>query len=88
MPARLRTSHSEKKGQPTMKAVLEWIKGKRTYIVAIAMLVLGALQGLDVFIMPEWGWGILGAVGLGALRAGVNTVAEKVAEQVKTDGNG
>jgi hypothetical protein len=64
-----------------MKAVMEFMKGKRTYIVALAMLILGALQGLDIFIMPEWGWGILGAVGLGALRAGVNTVAKKVEEQ-------
>lgn len=70
-----------------MKAVMEFMKGKRTYIVAIAMLILGALQGLDIFIMPEWGCGILGAVGLGALRAGVNTVAEKVAEQAKANGN-
>ena len=64
-----------------MQAMMEFIKGKRTYIVAIAMLILGALQGLDIFIMPEWGWGILGAVGLGALRAGVNAVAKKVEEQ-------
>jgi hypothetical protein len=70
-----------------MQAVMEFIKGKRTYIVAIAMLILGALQGLDIFIMPEWGWGILGAVGLGALRAGVDTVAKKVEEQAKANGN-
>ena len=70
-----------------MQAMMEFIKGKRTYIVAIAMLILGALQGLDIFIMPEWGWGILGAVGLGALRAGVNAVAKKVEEQAKTNGN-
>jgi hypothetical protein len=37
--------------------------------------------------MPEWGWGILGAVGLGALRAGVDTVAKKVEEQAKANGN-
>jgi hypothetical protein len=71
-----------------MQAVMEFLKGKRTYIVAIAMLILGALQGLDIFIMPEWGWGILGAVGLGTLRAGVNTVAKKVEEQAKANGNG
>jgi len=71
-----------------MQAVMEFIKGKRTYIVAIVMLILGALQGLDIFIMPEWGWGILGAVGLGALRAGVNTIAKKVEEQAKANGNG
>ena len=70
-----------------MKTVMEFMKGKRTYIVALAMLILGALQGLDIFTMPEWGWGILGAVGLGALRAGVNAVAKKVEEQAKTDGN-
>ncbi len=70
-----------------MRTMIEFMKGKRTYIVVVVMLILGALQGLDIFIMPEWGWGILGAVGLGTLRAGVNAVAKKVEEQAKTDGN-
>ena len=58
--------------------VLAFLKGKKSYIIAIAMVGLGLAQGLDIFIVPEWMWGIIGALGLGALRAGVTKVADEI----------
>lgn len=59
-----------------MKAVIEWLKGKKTYIVAVA----SAVYTLGI----QFGWwqhsvaidGVLGASAVAALRAGVtNSVA-------------
>jgi len=64
-----------------MDKLIEFLKGKKTYIVAITTVVLGLLQGLGIFTMPEYIWPVLaGAFGI-SLRAGVN----KVAETVETD---
>jgi len=51
-------------------ALLEWADGKRTYLVAGAILVCGLLSACGVAI-PEFVWAALGALGLGFLRAGV-----------------
>ena len=70
-----------------MNALVEikgFLKGKKTYIVAAAVAVLGALQGLDIFVMPEWSWGILAAIGLGSLRAGVTGVAKSIRNQTSS----
>ena len=64
-----------------MENLIELLKGKKTYIVAIAILILGGLQGLGVFVVPEWAWPILGALGLTTIRAGVNKVAEEIKPQ-------
>jgi hypothetical protein len=69
-----------------MNEIMEFLKGKKTYLIAIAVVVLGALQGLEVFIVPEWAWPILGAVGLGTLRAGVDKV-DKVVKEQTADGS-
>ena len=61
-----------------MKEIIEYLKGKKAYLIAIATAVLGTLQGLDVFTLPEWVWPILAACGLAALRAGVNKVADGI----------
>ena len=58
--------------------VLAFLKGKKSYIIAIVMVGLGVAHGLDIFIVPEWTWGIIGALGLGALRAGVTKVADEI----------
>jgi hypothetical protein len=51
---------------------MEWLKGKKTYIVAIAAGLLTAAQLIfPEFNVPEWGWMLLSAAGLGAIRAAI-----------------
>lgn len=61
-----------------MGKIIELVKDKKTYIVATAVVTLGLLQGLDIFIMPDWAWPILAAVGLATMRAAVKKVAAEV----------
>ncbi len=61
-----------------MNEVIEFLKGKKTYFIAGAIAVLGTLQGLGVFVVPEVAWTILGALGLAFIRAGVNKVSDAV----------
>lgn len=51
-------------------AVVTWLKGKKTYAVAIAVVACGILkrQGVEV---PEFVWVALAAFGLAFLRAGI-----------------
>lgn len=54
------------------KHMLDWLDGKKTYIVAIVAGALAAAKVLyPAFAVPEWVWIALGAFGLGFLRAGV-----------------
>ena len=50
--------------------ILDWLDGKKTYIIAVAIGVVAALQYLGVEI-PEVVYAILAALGLGFLRKGV-----------------
>ena len=50
---------------------IELLKGKRTYLVAGATFVLGGLSACGLTV-PIWIYTLLGALGLGSLRAGVN----------------
>ena len=61
-----------------MKDIIEFLKGKKTFIVAIAVVVFGILQGFDVFTLPEVVWPILGGLGLASVRDGINSWAKKV----------
>lgn len=54
------------------------LNGKKTYLVAIVGALLGAAQAMDIQI-PAWVWPILGALGLGFLRAGVAKAVAKTA---------
>ena len=62
-----------------MVAILDLLKGKKTHLVASLAVILGILQGLDVFTVPIEAWPVIGALGLATLRAGV----EKNAEQIR-----
>ncbi len=62
---------------------MDWLKGKKTYIIAVLMVIVGIVQGLtgDAGIIGfDWAgiWAnaqiILAGFGLGALRAGVEKV--------------
>ena len=54
-----------------MLKVIEWLKGKKTYIVVGVTFILGGLAASGVSI-PNWVYVALAAAGLGTLRAGVN----------------
>ena len=62
------------------------IKGNRTYIVAGLVLVAGVLEGLGIFTIPAWVWPLLGASGLGFLRASQSGV-KKAIEDIINKGN-
>jgi hypothetical protein len=47
-----------------------WFVGYRTYLIAAAAAAMAAAQALG-YPIPEWAYAILGAAGLGTLRAAV-----------------
>lgn len=59
-----------------MKAILEFLSGKKTYVVAVLVAALGVCQGMEWFAVPDALYALLGAIGLGTLRAGVNKAAK------------
>ena len=63
--------------------ITKFLSSNKTYIIAGVIGVLGVLQGLNVFVIPESAWLVLSAFGLGFLRAGVNGVAKTVKENKK-----
>jgi len=52
-------------------AIVKWIKGRRTYAVAFAIIGCGILDSQGVRV-PVYVWAALAAFGLGFLRAGVS----------------
>ena len=53
-----------------MQKILEWLDGKKTYIVAV-LVGLGAVATSLGWSIPDWVWLLLGAIGLGAVRDAV-----------------
>jgi hypothetical protein len=60
---------NNKEGLMDVSKVLVWLEGKKTYIVAILTGILGIISAYHP--IPEYVWAILGAAGLGAVRAGI-----------------
>ncbi len=56
-----------------METVWNWLKGKKTYGIAVLVAAVAILRWRGVEI-PEYVWGALAALGLGFLRAGVKKV--------------
>lgn len=50
--------------------MFDFLKGKKTYLVAATAAVLAALSASGIAI-PVWVYPLLGSLGLGSLRAGV-----------------
>jgi hypothetical protein len=53
-----------------MNKLIEWLKGKKTYITAIIIGILAALNSLGV-VVPEWVYLLISAAGLGAVRSAI-----------------
>jgi hypothetical protein len=53
-----------------MEKLLALIEGKKTYITA-ALIALGAGATALGYVIPEWVWALLGAIGLGSVRAAI-----------------
>ena len=53
--------------------ILESLAGKKTYIIAVVIAVVNLLAAYGVITIDQIGYvnAVLGALGLGALRAGV-----------------
>lgn len=58
-------------------------KDKTTYIILGAMILLGVLQGLDVFEISEAGWIIIGSIAGIRMRVGVKKAAKLTEEVMK-----
>jgi len=54
---------------------MEWLSGKKTYIIMIVTAGLGLAMAFGV-VIPEWVWAIDAALFAGALRAGIAKGAE------------
>ena len=68
-----------------MEKVLAFLKGKRTYLVVVVMIVVAMLKALGVIDAPAYEaiMGLLAALGFGALRAGVERAAGEIQGAVK-----
>ena len=56
-----------------MDKLIEWLSGKKTYIVA-GLTGAGAVAAMLGFAIPTWIWMILASLGLGAVKAAVDKV--------------
>lgn len=68
-----------------VEKVLAFLKGKRTYLVVVVMIVVAMLKALGVIDGPAYEaiMGLLAALGFGALRAGVERAAGEIQGAVK-----
>lgn len=53
-----------------MSKVVEFLNGKKTYIVVLAVVLTAGAQALG-YSIPEWVYAIEGALGIGAIRVGI-----------------
>lgn len=61
-----------KDDKPAMpEGVRKFLKGKKTYITAAVIIIVGVLRAYNVEI-PPYVWAALSALGLGFLRAAVS----------------
>ena len=58
------------------------LKGKKTYIIIGISIILGIIEGFDIYEIPATGWIVLTAMGFGFMRSAVNTI-EKLVEEMR-----
>lgn len=51
---------------------MDWLKGKKTIITAIVYAAAAVLNELGIYVVPEYAFQLLAAVGLINLRLGIN----------------
>jgi len=56
-----------------MSAIITFLTGKKTYIVALVAALLAGAQALGYHI-PEYVYVLLSAAGIGSFRAALNTI--------------
>ena len=54
-----------------MKKLVDFLKGKKTYIIAILAGILAGFTAYGI-VIPEYVWILLGAFGLSSVRAAIN----------------
>ena len=54
-----------------MESLLSFLSGKKTFIVALLIAVGAGLSAFSTIEIPDAVWAILGALGLSAVRAGI-----------------
>jgi len=57
-------------------------KGKMTYATIAVVIVLGILEGFDIYEVPATVWIMLTAAGFGFMRRGVGAI-EKIIEEIR-----
>ncbi len=63
-----------------MEKIFEFLKGKKTYIIAV-LVAAGAIVEIEFgFDVPDYAYIVLGAIGLGTLRAGVSDLKKHIDE--------
>ena len=55
-----------------LEKIEEFLDGKKTYIIAI-LIGLGSAATALGYVIPEWVWAALGALGLGAVRSSIGS---------------
>ena len=53
-----------------LEKIEKFLDGRKTYIVAILIGVGSAAMAMG-YVIPDWVWAALGALGLGAVRSGI-----------------
>ena len=60
--------------------------GKKTYLIAIAGVILAILQHRGVWIVPQELWLLLGAAGAASIRAGIKSSMKGALEDLQEGG--
>jgi len=68
-----------------MNKLLVILKGKKTYITIALMMIIGVMEGLDIYEIPMQVWLFLSLIGLGFIKAGSNRIEQIIEEMRKKD---